>query len=145
MNAPAIPPQPSPQIGVGAVVIKDEKVLLVKRGRPPSEGLWAIPGGRLQFGETLKQAAEREILEETGIVIKAAKPLFIFDVLDKDEAGNIRYHYVIVDLGAEYVSGTVTAGDDASEARWLSPQELAVLPVSAKTSELLKDVVHFIP
>ncbi len=134
-----------PHIGVGAVVIKDEKVLLVKRGRPPSEGLWAIPGGRLQFGETLKQAAEREILEETGIVIKATKPLFIFDVLDKDEAGNIRYHYVIVDLGAEYVSGTVTAGDDASEARWLSPQELAVLPVSAKTSELLKDVVHFIP
>ena len=133
-----------PQVGVGAVVIKDEKVLLVKRGGPPSEGLWAIPGGRLKFGETLQQAAEREILEETGIVIRAANPIFIFDVLDKDEHGDIRYHYVIVDLAAEYVSGEVNASDDAVDARWLSADDLALLSVSDKTIELLRDIVHFI-
>ncbi len=133
-----------PQIGVGAVVIKDEKVLLVKRGRPPSEGLWAIPGGRLHFGETLQHAAEREILEETGIIIRAKNPIFIFDVLDKDETGVIRFHYVIVDLAAEYLSGEVNAGDDAVDARWLSATEVALLPVSDKTIELLSGVVRFL-
>ncbi len=129
-----------PQIGVGAVVIKDEKVLLVQRGRPPSEGLWAIPGGRLQFGETLQQAAERELLEETGIVIRAKEPVYIFDVIDKNDAGEVLFHYVIVDLAADFVSGTPRAGDDALAARWLSSKEIASLPVSDKTIDLLKEI-----
>lgn len=140
MSEPSIP-----QIGVGAVVIRNGKVLLVKRGRPPSEGLWAIPGGRLQFGETLQQGAERELLEETGIVIRATNPIYIFDVLDKDETGGVRYHYVIVDLAAEYVTGEVHASDDAVDARWLSADDLTLLSVSEKTIELLRDIVHFIP
>jgi len=138
-----IPLPSSPQIGVGAVVFKDKKVLLVKRARPPAEGLWAIPGGRLKLGETLQQAAEREILEETGIVIRATKPIYTFDVIERDEAGRIQFHYVIVDLEAEYISGEPKAGDDAHEARWIAPDELSSLPVSDKTLELLTDVLHF--
>jgi len=133
-----------PQIGIGAVVFKDNKILLVKRSNAPSMGLWAIPGGRLELGETLHHAAEREILEETGIVIHAKKPLFTFDVIERDASGNIRYHYVIVDLEAEYVSGEPIASDDASEARWIAAEEIPSLPMSDKTLELLKDELHFI-
>ncbi len=141
MQAPPFPP--TPQIGVGAVVIKDEKVLLVQRGRPPAEGLWAIPGGRLHFSETLQHAAERELLEETGIVIRAKEPIYIFDVIDKNDAGEVLFHYVIVDLAADFVSGTPRAGDDALAARWLSADEVVSLHVSDKTIDLLK-VIHFL-
>lgn len=133
-----------PQVGVGAVVFKDEKVLLVQRGTPPSQGLWAIPGGRLALGETLQQAAEREILEETEIVIRAAKPVYTFDVIERDDAGRIQFHYVIVDLEAEYISGEPNAGDDADAAAWISSEELSSLHVSDKTVHLLREVFHFV-
>lgn len=133
-----------PQIGVGAVVFKDGKVLLVKRGTPPAQGLWAIPGGRLELGETLQQAAEREILEETGIVIHAAKPIYTFDVIERDEAGKVQFHYVIIDLEAEYIRGEPRANDDAHEATWISSNELSSLQVSEKTTRLLTEVFHFI-
>lgn len=136
-------PAPTPRVGVGAVVFKDARVLLVKRGTPPSDGLWAIPGGRLELGETLQQAAEREILEETGVVIRAGNPVFTFDVIERNAAGEIRFHYVIVDLGAEYISGEPAPNDDALEARWISEDELSTLDVSDKTLEMLRDVFHF--
>jgi ADP-ribose pyrophosphatase len=132
--------QHAPQIGVGAVVIHNNKVLLVKRGRPPAQGQWAIPGGRLELGETLQQAAEREILEETGIVIRASKPIFTFDLIERNDDASIRFHYVIVDLAAQYVSGEPRASDDASEARWLSADELTRVSVIEKTIELLKEL-----
>ena len=127
-----------PRVAVGAFVFKKNRVLLVKRGRPPSVGLWAIPGGNMKLGETLQEATEREILEETGLTIKAREPVFTFDVIKKDETGRIRYHYVIVDLIAEYVSGTLQPGDDALEARWVSPRELDGLGVSERTRQVLK-------
>ena len=127
-----------PNVAVGAVVFKEERVLLVRRGQPPSKDLWAIPGGSVEIGETLQQAAEREILEETGITIRAEEPVFTFDVIDRDRAGKIRFHYVIVDLAAVYVAGDPKAGDDAAEARWVTAQEIDELPVSAPTVKLLK-------
>ncbi len=133
----------NPQVAVGAIVIKDGRVLLVKRSQPPSEGLWAIPGGRVELGETLKEAAEREIMEETGLTIRAGDPVYTFDVIERDDAGRIRFHYVIVDLMADYLSGELNASDDASEARWVSPEELDGLSVSESTKEVLKDVTHF--
>lgn len=132
-----------PLVAVGAIVVKDERVLLVKRSKPPGEGLWAIPGGRVELGETLQQAAEREIMEETGLTIQAKDPVYTFEVIERDAAGKPRFHYVILDLIAEYVEGELSASDDASEARWVSSRELERLPVSQTTMDVLKNVVHF--
>ena len=128
---------------MGAVVFKDERILLVRRGQPPAEDLWAIPGGSVEIGETLQAAAEREIREETGIRIRAAEPVYTFDVIERDEKGGIRFHYVIVDLSAEYVSGELTAGDDAIDARWISADEINRLAVSSTTLQLLKNKFDF--
>jgi ADP-ribose pyrophosphatase len=132
-----------PQIGVGTVTFRNNKVLLVKRGTPPSEGLWAIPGGRLELGETFRHAAERETLEETGVVVRALDPVYTFDIIERDSMGKILYHYVIVDFAAEYVSGVPKASDDASDARWITPEELSTLEVNDKTRHLLNDICHF--
>ena len=132
-----------PRVAVGAIVFKDLKVLLVRRGKPPAEGLWAIPGGRVEIGESLPAAAEREIFEETGITINALKPVYTFDVIERDESGRTRFHYVIVDMTADYVRGDIRAGDDASAARWVSSDEMATLKVSSKTRQLLKTQFNF--
>ena len=132
-----------PCVAVGAIVFKDNKVLLVRRGKPPAENLWAIPGGRVEIGETLREAAEREILEETGITIRALEPVYTFDVIEQDTGGRTRFHYVIVDLTADYIRGEPRAGDDAAAARWISSDELAALKVSSKTRQLLKTRFNF--
>ncbi|HRU87637.1 MAG TPA: NUDIX hydrolase [Syntrophales bacterium] len=127
-----------PIVGVGAVVCKDGKVLLVQRAAPPSRGLWAIPGGSLEVGETLQEGAEREILEETGVRIKAGEPVYAFDFIQYDDQKRLQYHFVIVDVEAEYLGGEVRAADDALAARWVAPAELADLPVSANTLKILR-------
>jgi len=131
----------APQVGVGAVLVRDGCVLLVKRASPPSQGMWAIPGGRVELGETLQHAAERELREETGIIARAGAPIYTFDVIQHDEAGQVRFHYVIVDLWMEYVAGEVRAGDDAAEARWITYQDLGVLPIHPATRALLEQIM----
>ncbi|OQX22179.1 MAG: NUDIX hydrolase [Desulfobacteraceae bacterium IS3] len=130
-----------PRAAAGAIVFKENRVLLVLRGQPPAEKMWAVPGGSVELGETLQQAAEREVYEETGIVIQAGEPVFTFDSIVRDDSGQIQFHYVIVDLIADYVSGEPKAGDDALDARWVSAQEMKSLNVNSKTKELLRD--HF--
>lgn len=132
-----------PRVAVGAVVFKDERVLLVRRGQPPAQDLWAIPGGRIEIGETMQQAVEREIFEETGITVRALDPVYTFDVIDRDEHGRPRFHYVIIDFTADYVGGQIKAGDDAAAARWVSADELGSLKVSSKTRQLLKTQFDF--
>lgn len=132
-----------PCVAVGAVVFKDERILLVRRGKPPAEGCWAIPGGSVEIGESLQQAAEREILEETGVRIHAREPVFIFDMIERDADGAVRFHYVIVDVMADYVGGTPRAAGDATGARWASSAELARLKVSRATLQLLEKRFRF--
>ena len=129
-----------PVVGIGAVVIHEGRVLLVRRGVAPSRGLWAVPGGALELGETLQQGAEREILEETGVAIRAREPICAFDFFERDGDGRIRFHFVIVDVAADYIGGEVRGADDALEARWLAPEDLEGLAVSKNTLKLLRAV-----
>lgn len=133
----------SPQLGVGAVVFHQNRILLVKRANPPSAGQWAIPGGKIKLGETLQQAAEREIFEETGIRIRAGEPVFAFDLIQHNAQAECQLHYVVVDLAAEYLDGEPVAADDASDARWIAADELKDLPVNVITLNLLRDKYQF--
>lgn len=122
-----------PIAAVGALVIRKNQVLLVKRRNPPNQGLWTIPGGKIEYGETLQQAAEREIFEETGVTIKAGKPIYTFDLIDEQD----QCHYVIVDLLAEYISGDINASDDAIAAQWFNRNKLHGRTIENKTIELI--------
>ena len=126
-----------PRVGVGAIVIRDGRILLVKRGSSPGKGLWAPPGGLVELGETVREAAEREILEETGIAVRAKEAFYVFDFVDRDPDGVIKYHYIIIDFLADYLGGEPQAADDVSDARWVSPEEAAALNLSPTTRKLL--------
>ena len=126
-----------PTLAVGAIVFKENKVLLVRRGKAPAKGLWAIPGGSVKLGETLKDAAEREIIEETGIQVKAGASVYSFESIERDDNGDVRFHYYIVDLEAEYISGEITPGDDADDAAWMTVADLKMNNVHPRTLELL--------
>ena len=132
-----------PHVAVGAIVQKEGKILLVRRGQPPDRGLWAIPGGRVELGETLEQAAEREILEETGITIKARQIAYTFDMIERDDTGRVRFHYVIVDFIGDYIQGELRAADDASEARWVTAYDMASLPMNKVTQNVLRETINF--
>jgi 8-oxo-dGTP diphosphatase len=134
----------SPRVGVGAVVVHEGRVLLVRRGAPPKPGLWAIPGGGLELGETLRAGAEREILEETGIRIRAGEMIFAGDLMERDEDGRVRFHYVVIDFMGEYLGGEVNGSDDALEARWVAPGEMGRLSATGTTVQLLRKI-GFIP
>ena len=132
-----------PRAAVGAIVLHEGRVLLVKRGTEPGVGTWSIPGGSIDLGETLGEAAEREVFEETGIRVEAGPAVYSFDRLVYDEDGRIRFHYVIVDVLSEYVSGHPVPGDDAADAGWFSPSDLEGLDVSLATLDALRTMKDF--
>lgn len=132
-----------PRVGVGAITIHEGKVLLVKRGVEPARGLWAVPGGTLELGETLQECTAREMLEETGITIKVGACVYVFDFFERDENGKIKFHFVIVDFAGQYLSGEPKSADDADDARWFAPEELRELPVARNTLEALEEIGFF--
>jgi ADP-ribose pyrophosphatase len=127
-----------PQLGVGAIVIWQGRLLLVRRGRPPGQGLWAIPGGRVAAGEPMRRAAEREILEETGVRIEAGELAWQFEYIEHDEDGGLRFHYVVLDFLAKFIEGEALAGDDADAVAWVRFPDLPTLRLHPETSRLLK-------
>jgi ADP-ribose pyrophosphatase len=127
-----------PRVAVGAVVLRGGDVLLVRRGRPPAQGLWAVPGGSVLLGEPLLSAAEREVREETGVEIRATSVVHVFDVIDRDSSGRLLHHYVVVDVLGLWLSGEPRAADDAADARWHAVDDLDALDISAETLRLVR-------
>ena len=128
----------SPLVGVGAVIIEDGRVLLVKRGHPPLAGEWSIPGGVLEIGETLREAAVREAREETCLTVEPSDLLGVYDRVLRDDTGRTLYHYVLIDFLCRPTSGTALAADDADEVRWFTPEELQDLRLPKDTAEVIR-------
>lgn len=117
-----------------AVLLEDAgRVLLVQRARDPGRGEWALPGGKVGPGETVRAAAERETLEECGLVVRAGELIWWFETIERDADGALLFHYVVLDFSAEWQGGTLRAGDDAADARWFSKAELAELNLNRYT------------
>jgi 8-oxo-dGTP diphosphatase len=126
-----------PLIGVGALIVQNGRVVLIKRGKAPLQGEWSIPGGMLELGETLRAGAEREALEETGLVVRATELLGVFDRVIPEGAG-IKYHYVLIDFFCKKISGELRAGADAADARWFTPDEISKLTLAEDTAAVIK-------
>src|SRR5215469_11638025 len=107
-----------PIVGIGIVVIKNDTVLLVRRGKPPNIGSWTLPGGAQELGETAEQAARRELHEETGLEVEALHFAATVDNIRRDEAGRVRFHYTIIDFAARWLSGEPVAATDVTDATW---------------------------
>ena len=128
----------SPLVGVGAIIIEDGHVLLVKRGHPPLAGDWSIPGGVLEVGETLREAAIREAREETCLTVEPADLLGVYDRVLRDDAGRTLYHYVLIDFLCRWVEGEARAADDADEVRWFAREEAGALGLPEDTAEVIR-------
>lgn len=127
----------TPLVGVGAIIIEGDGVVLVKRGHAPLQGRWSIPGGVLEVGETLRKAVVREALEETGLAIEPGELLGVFERVVPDDEGRMKYHYVLIDFLCRRVAGELAAADDAEEARWFRREELPGLELARETEEVI--------
>jgi 8-oxo-dGTP diphosphatase len=128
----------TPLVGVGAIIIDQERVLLVKRGNEPLAGSWSIPGGLLDIGETLSQAVVREAFEETGLTVEAGELLGVYDRIMPDADQRTRYHYVLVDFLCRRISGELQAAGDAADARWFTSSELGQISLAEDTAEVIR-------
>lgn len=128
----------APVVSVGAIVVRDGRVLLAQRGHPPGEGMWAFPGGVVNLGETLAEAVEREIREECGVRIRVLRPFAVVDRILRDETGRVEYHYVIIDMLAEWVEGDLRASSDARQVGWFGVEELEALPLTRGVLEMAR-------
>ena len=127
-----------PLVGVGAIIVDDGRVAMVKRGRAPLLGEWSIPGGMLELGETLRQGAEREALEETGLLVRATELLGVFDRVVLDNDRRCQYHYALIDFLCERISGDLRAAGDAADVRWFTPAEVSKLPLPEDTARVIR-------
>jgi len=130
-----------PLVGVAGVVIKDGCLLMIRRGREPGLGQWSIPGGRLNLGERVHDGVERELWEECAVRVRAGKVLGVADLIQRDGEGGIRYHYVLIDLAAQYLSGEPRPSSDALAARWVPFDELSTLEMPDRLRKLLDRVL----
>jgi ADP-ribose pyrophosphatase YjhB (NUDIX family) len=128
-----------PRVGVGAIVLHQGRVLLVKRGQAPAVGLWSVPGGLVDLGETTVEAVRREVEEECGLKVRVAGLVGVLDRITRDAGGLVRYHWVLVDyLAVPESNDTITAGSDAAEVRWVSIEEVERLPITEGLMDMIR-------
>ncbi len=127
-----------PRIGVSACVWRDGKVLLVERGKDPWKGKWSLPGGGLEFGETVREAAQRELGEETGVAADLAKLVDIDDAIMRDAAGRPILHYSIVCFTGHWLKGEAEARDDVTKVKWAALEELDRLDMTPGTADYIR-------
>ena len=127
-----------PYVGVGVIVFRDQEVLLVKRNKEPNKGQWSIPGGRQMIGETAAEAAQRELLEETGVKVDRLLLVDVVDAIIHDVEGKIKYHYTLVDYMGQWLSGESHPGDDAQEVRWVLLNEISAYSLLEKTMNIIQ-------
>jgi 8-oxo-dGTP diphosphatase len=126
-----------PLVGVGVVVFKGDRVLLVRRAKPPREGRWSLPGGRQRLAETVRETARREVLEEAAIEVEVTALLDVVDSMTHDVDGRLAYHYTLVDFLAEWRAGSARAGSDAAEVTWTDPRDLAGYDLWDETQRII--------
>jgi 8-oxo-dGTP diphosphatase len=127
-----------PLVGVGAVIIENARVLLVKRAHPPLEAQWSIPGGVLEVGEMVREAAVREVREETGLIVEPGDLLGVYDRVLRNAEQRVQYHYVLIDFLCRPAGGELQAADDATEVRWYTCEELPVLRLAEDTLDVIR-------
>ncbi len=128
----------SPLIGVGAIIVQDNRVLLIRRGQAPLLGEWSLPGGALECGETLREAVAREAREETGLTAETGEMLGVYERVVRSDDGRVRYHYVLIDFLCRVVTGELQSGTDAADARWFTREELDGLHLPHDTREVIE-------
>jgi 8-oxo-dGTP diphosphatase len=126
-----------PVVGVGTVVWHGDRVLLVRRGRPPRQGHWSLPGGAQELGETVAEAARREVLEETGLEVEIGEVLATVDLIERD-GDRVRYHYTLIDFSAEALGPALRPGGDAADARWFTLAEVEQLGLWSETVRIIR-------
>jgi ADP-ribose pyrophosphatase YjhB (NUDIX family) len=127
----------APLVGVGAIIIEDARVLLVKRAHPPLQAQWSIPGGVLEVGELIREATIREAREETGLIVDPVELLGVYDRVLRNPERRVQYHYVLIDFLCRKVGGELTAASDASEVRWFTREELPALHLAEDTLDVV--------
>jgi len=127
-----------PLVGIGAIIIEDARVLLVKRVHPPIQGQWSIPGGVLEVGELVREAAVREAREETGLIVEPGELLGVYDRVLRNEEKRVQYHYVLIDFLCRRVGGELMAASDAAEVRWFTRDELPSLKLAEDTDDVIR-------
>jgi 8-oxo-dGTP diphosphatase len=126
-----------PVVGVGAVVVRDGKALIIKRAHEPRKGEWSLPGGLLELGESLQDAARREIKEETSLDVEVGPVIETFDRVHRDDQGRIRYHFVIVDFVCWPNQGEALPGSDADGVAWVTPDDIDAYQVNAHAKAVI--------
>lgn len=134
----------APVVGVGGVLIRDGKVLLIRRGKPPLYGRWVVPGGTVELGESLEQALVREMREETGLEVVPLEILTVFDRIERD-GDRVVYHYVIVDYLCRWLGGEALAASDALEAAWAALDDLPRYDLPQKALEVVQEAFRKVP
>jgi ADP-ribose pyrophosphatase YjhB (NUDIX family) len=137
-SAPSREYPPRPIVGVGVVVWHDDRVLLVRRGKPPRRGQWSLPGGAQQLGETVAEAARREVREEVGLEVELGEIIATVDMIERDPEHRVRYHYTLIDFTAEAMSPALCPGSDAADARWFELAEIDGLGLWSETVRIIE-------